>query len=265
MIVKFCRKDHNCLKGSKLLIGNLEKYRTIEDAALRDEGEGTFDFSIELFEGVKVPSAWANLIFGGSIGFGSGTALRVPSSFNAYIDRCDIEYVADDIVSFRYASAKISYKAMNTFVFCTSQVEGDPMQNCPFPEYDDNWRVGINKSDLDSFSARVGNLLLQQLTEKNFTNKLRNLSLSELKRLGINIQHGPVKYVDRYLKITQQKSGQFEEIMQTYLSTAFTKPKEPFSKEREYRFLFSPYVDNQLLEASSDDVLLDINALTSRH
>lgn len=264
MIVKYCHNEHNCLKGSKLLIGNLEKYRSIENEALRDKGEGTFNFDIEFLEGVKVSSAWANLIFGGAIGFGDSPGIRFPGSFNSNIKDCNIEYVSGDTVSFRHASASISYKVLNSFIFCTSMAEDDPMGSCPFPEYDDCWKVGVDKRSLDQFSARVGNLLLQQLTPSNFTGKLDNFSLSELKRISINIQHGPVKYINRSLKITADMANKFDEIMGTYLNVEFTKPAEPFQKEKEYRFVFKTIVDDFLIEASPQDVFLDLNSLSSK-
>lgn len=263
MYVKCCSAQHNALKGAKLLVGNLEKYRDIENHELVDKGEGTFSFAIEFLKGAKIPIAWANFLFQGAMGFGntSGT-IRLPGKFHTYIDKVEVNQVGLDFVEFDYAKVDIIYTAPNTYIFCVSVIEQDPMQSKPFPSYDDFWIVGRNAQDLTQFSNRVGSLLLTQLKGTNIDGGISNLSLAEASRIEINIRHGPVKYVQRNLVFSHETPESFNEVISRYLDVPFCKPSS-FSEEREYRFIFAPIVGNRLLVPRKEDVLLDLHVLTA--
>lgn len=262
MLVKYCNSEHNSMRGSKLLIGNLEKYRKIENDGLRDDGEGQFDFSIEFLEGARISSAWANLIFNGAIGFGDAPSIRLPGKFSAHIENMKIRRVEMDAVSFEYAKAKISYEVLNPFVFCCSDVNDSSMENCPFDFYDDSWTVAGNSGGADNFAVRVANMLMQQITLDNLDIAPNILTLNHLKRIGLNVMHRPVSYIERDLKITPDLAENFDHIMEAHLNIPFCKP-EKYAPEREYRFLFTPVIDGRSIPVKNLDVFLDLNGLTA--
>jgi hypothetical protein len=262
MIVKYCHEEHNCLKGSKLLIGNTYKYRSIENDELRDDGEGTFDFSIEILEGATLPTQWANLIFQGIIAFGNAPPIRFPGRFDAHIESVEIDAVRENDIVFKHAKANIKFSDLNKFVFCTSSVELDPMAERPFQQYNDFWVVGQSQDQLDNFAGRIASALLHQMKFQNLKMQLTDKRVADFKNLVINVEHRKVEYVERNLVINKELIGNFDAIIRTYLSSSFVKTKN-FSREREYRFVFSPIINNQIIEVSNTDVLLDLNLLTA--
>lgn len=260
-IVKYCNSAHNVYKGSKLLIGNLNKYRSIEKAELLDASEGMFDFVIDISEGVSVPNAWANLIFQGSIGFGNvSSSIRLPGQFSTFIESVDIERIGGAETIFRHARAKISYETLNSFIFCCSNIVGEPEQFKPFNIYDDWWEVGNSNSSIDEFAFKVANLILNQAGLASISDNLTQVPIAAIKKLGINVRHGPVNYRPRELIITKDSPVDFAGLIQSYLDVPFCKP-DSFSGEREYRFLFTPVIGNQSLSALDTDLLLDVNSI----
>lgn len=263
MIVKYCNQEHNAHRGAKLLVGNLEKYRDIENAELADSGEGTFQFTIEFLEGAELSAEWANLLFQGAIGFGEvRNAIRVPGGVTVHAEDLRIERVLADRVIFEHAKAQIQYSSPNAFVFCTSMSEGDPLSTCPFRGYDDYWNVGADQASLNQFGSRVGGAILQQAALDYIDVKLTSVRLSDMKNMTLDVRHGPVKYVDRKLVITKDTPQDADHILNTYFDVPFCKPKS-YSPEKEYRFVFTLHDGNRIYPIKKKDLYLDLNLLTS--
>lgn len=85
-VVKFCKAEHDPSVGAKLRIGNLFEYRSIENAELKDQEEGTYEFSIEIDGPVELPLGWANALLPG-FHFGGGEVFRrPPGSIDAKVE-----------------------------------------------------------------------------------------------------------------------------------------------------------------------------------
>lgn len=260
-IIKFCKKEHNVFNGGKLLIGNLEKYRSIENDELVDGGEGTFEFQIEFLDGAVISAEWANLIFQGLIGFGdTGKSVRLPGHVSAHVEELNINHVLGDKVDFKYARAKIQYTYPNAFLFCASMAQNESKEENPFEQYDDSWVVGSDQNTLNAFSARIGRLIIEQALGRHIARSTENLSFAMLKDLGVQIRHGPVQYVDRLLKITEETDQNFDNLIQQYLDVPFCKTKD-YQNEKEYRFMFVPTAVDRLLTVENLDLFLEMHTL----
>lgn len=261
-LIKFCREPHLPRQSNSLLIGNLEKFRDLENKEIEDAGEGTFDFSIEFSKGATIPTAWANLIFQGSFAFGdTSNSIRLPGSISAFAEYLDIEKVSGGEVTFREARATINYSSLNSFLFCCSIGHtSDPMEENPFEGYDSCWQVADSDSSLHDFSQRVASLIHQQVTLENLEGRLDGLQLAKLGQFSVQLRHGPVNYMPRELCITQETEKDFDKLVGTYLNTPFCKPLS-YSSEREYRFLFSITVGDRAISVKNKDLLLELNTL----
>lgn len=263
MIVKYCKPEHNAHSGSRLLVGNLEKYKNIENDELVDSGEGTFKFSIEFLEGAELSTDWANLLFQGQFSFGdTPTNIRFPGRIAVHVEDIRIAYVSADRVVFEHAKAEIEYSAPNALIFCTSISEGDPRTTCPFEGYSDYWRIGADQISLDQFAGRLGSAILQQMCLDSIDSDISNFRISDLKNLNLNVRHDRVKYVDRNLVIEKDTPQDAGKLIETYLDVPFCKPKS-YSPEREYRFVFTLHNGNRIFPVKNKDLFLDLNLLTA--
>lgn len=261
--VKFCESQHNALNGSSILIGNLQKYREIEKAEIVDDGEGGFDFIVDISGGAVVPNSWANLIFQGAIGFGDGEAVRVPGRVSAHIDSLHIEYTGEHETAFEHARAKIRYDCPNAFLFCTSMVAGDPKDENQFSSYDDFWEVAQGQGDQNRFATKLGQMIFATASAAYLESDLSHFSLAELQNMAIDVRHGPVHYVDREFLITKKTDQNFEMMIKKYLDVPFCKPVS-YSKEKEYRFLFTPRLGDQIVPVKNKDLFVEVNVLKQK-
>ena len=263
MIVKYCNQEHNAHNGAKLLIGNLEKYKDIENAELADAGEGTFQFTIEFLEGAELSAEWADWLFQGLFDFtNSHNAIRLPGRVALHTEYLQIKKVLPDRVIFDHAKAQIKYSSPNAFMFCTSMSGGDPLSTCPFKGYDDYWNVGDDQVSLKQFARRIGDAILQQAPLDYIDAMLSDIRLAEMKNMDLDIRYGPVKYVDRDLIITKDTHQDVGQIIRTYLDVPFCKPIS-YSAEKEYRFVFTLNDGNRIFPVKKKDLFLDLNLLTS--
>lgn len=192
------------------------------------------------------------------IGFGSNAeSIRFPGQLSIELDEMKVGLVGADTTFFECVRAHISYQCINHFIFCASQADDDPLDDNPFVEYESCWCVGKNQEGIERFSKILTGLVSAQVKMLNFKWP-GDLAISDLSELSLDVRHGPIKYLDRNLSISNGSASDFEKLIKSYLDAAFTKPKK-YQHEREYRFSITPKTRNHIIPVEKTDLFLEPN------
>ncbi|MBN8293777.1 hypothetical protein JI664_17530 [Rhodobacter sp. NTK016B] len=251
------------MRGSKLLIGSIQKYQDIEDDGLVDSGEGTYSFVVDFPEPIEIPNKWANTLFSGALSFGSSRErFHFPGRFSSTVKDVFIDRVGESFTRLKHARAEVSYQALNALIFCASEVEGDPSASNPFADYDDFWVVARTEEETQKIGIRIAEAILKQIKVSSFVAHINSLTLKELQDVTVNLKHGRVQYLDRRFSFTSRTPQDFDSLMGRYLFVPFSKPPT-YCNEKEYRFLFEVTCRGRILEVKKEDLFLDLNLLTA--
>lgn len=257
-LVKFCKPEHNIHRGSKLRIGTLHEYRTIENPDLRDEAEGKYEFTIDFPEEIELDRRWTNLLFQGSFAFGNTDDVpRFPGEFSTYVEKMThVRSNANSIV-LKDTTIKIHRGISDCLVFCMSLLPN--VEAKLFEKYEDHWTFPAEK--VNTFAMRLGSLIMNQAKLSSFDDSISaSHSPASIKSLTLSLRHREVIYRERHLIITEHNRPTFDEMIEILSNIQFVKPPEPFSKEKEYRFVFE-LQDEQRIFPPKTPMLLTLNPL----
>lgn len=257
-LIKFCKPEHNIHRGAKLQLGTLYGYRSIEDPAIRDEAEGTFEFNIEFPEEIELDRQWCNLLFQGTFAFGQANDIpRFQGGFSTHVERLHMVRQNADSVVLRDTLVKITRNMNNSFIFCMSLM--DDIQKRPFDDYEDNWAFSEHKAN--EFSRRLGGLIFNQAKLNDFDDVISKIhSPATASRLNLNVKHQKVTYRNRNLQINPANKPSFHELVEVLSNIEFLKP-ESFQHENEYRFVFELNDGQSIFTPKSKSLLLTLNPL----
>nr|MBG3150490.1 hypothetical protein [Proteus mirabilis] len=252
-LFKYCDKKYNLMSGSTLRLGALHHFRKIENNSLRDEKEGTFTIQIDFSDGIVLPTKVANLFFQSGIRFGdtSEPPPHFPGSVSMHIDKVEIDHVMSNGVKFKSAKVTIERSGLDSYIFCCSM---NPTKPQSFSKYNDHWKISNDK--IEQFGIKTSQLMLEQLklSDLNFAPN-SNRSLSNF-GFSIQLQHRPIKYIDRVLHITQNKLPSYDDFIDLITNIDFYKPSK-FKDEMEYRYKFIVHDNEQIYIPSKD--FIDLN------
>lgn len=222
---KFCDPKYNIRTGCNTIrLGTLYGYRTIEDEKLRDDGEGTFSYSLEFPDFVAASPEWLSAfeVEGGGIGkFGD---VRVVNG------RMEVK------------SVSLSGSTHNGWIFCMSKSTGKA--GGVTDTHQDKWTIPADK--VMGFANYIGGLLFNDLTYQDLPADLTNrYSVQEIQqRLGMHFDVKDIEYVDRFVLVGREEDLQVSEIESLRNRVAFIKPVK-FKEEQEVRIAFWLTFDNK--------------------
>lgn len=257
-LIKFCKPEHNIHRGAKLQLGTLFGYRSIENAELRDEAEGRYEFTIEFPNEIELDRRWCNLLFQGTFSFGdSDDTPRFPGSHTTYTEKLHVVRQTANGVVIRDTTVRISRSVNNCLIYCMSLLETAGAS--PFLQYKDHWGFPINKAE--QFTHRLGSLIFQQAKLSQFDDAIsENHSPATVQTLVLQGMHRKVIYRDRHLRITEQSRPTLEDLMEILADIPFVKPKR-FAHENEYRFVFELHDGQRFFPPKQQNLLVTAEPL----
>lgn len=217
-LTKFCDQKYNVRTGcNTVMLGTLYGYRTIEDEKLRDDGEGTFSYSLEFPDYIAPSPQWLSTFEVEGGGIGKLTDVRMVDG------RVEVK------------SVSLSGSTHNCWIFCISKSTGKA--GGVTDTHQDKWTIPADK--IMGFGNYIGNLLFDDLTYQDLPADLTNrYSMQEIQqRLGIFFEVKEIEYVDRFVVVGREEDLQVSDIESLRDRVAFIKPIK-FKEEQEVRLAF---------------------------
>ncbi|MGB6231502.1 MAG: hypothetical protein WBF53_15410 [Litorimonas sp.] len=261
-VVKDCKAEHLPQAGRFLRVGTLSGYRKEENEKVRDEGEGTFELTLDFANGCNVSREWLSSVtmglwpgpFGGGSYNGNNngyiTTVETPltlGSLSMVESSADIQAHGEMVrVSGHFT---LSFEGADAFIFCLTEnmEDGSVIDH---PEYNSKW--AIKPPRLLEFGYRMANEINLKLSQREGLAKETigplvgpgfepppRSALGGAVRSGISIFK--VDYRERTIKVKGQSDDVLEAVHKAITQSAFTKPPI-FSSEKEVRFIFRPLV-----------------------
>lgn len=257
LLAKSCQRKYN-IKNGTIKLGTLYEYRSIENEELIDKEEGMLTFHLNFRGRVEVPPDWFTTISGGSFTIGNGDTIRFPGRQSAHFERVQFEEIGSKKVVLRDSTAKFSHEALNSFIFCVSQVR--KTRDCVgiFEGCDDYWYIPEARSHM--FAARLGQILLNHIKQQHQSGSYILPEGTELDSLELKIEYRQVDYIGREIDLYNDCAIPLEDFKRKMLSMAFTKP-ESYASELEYRFNFIVISNGRIIEPIVKSVFLDSTPL----
>lgn len=204
--------------------GTLFDFRTEEDEKLRDEGEGTFSYSIEFPELTKVSTEWLG-------------AFEVESGGSFHIG----EMKFDNGETF-VKNISLSGSCHNCWIYCVSK--STETAGSITDTHQDKWLIPLE--EFQSFANYLGTLLWNEVRYADLPNDITSkFSVQEVhNRLAMTIETREIDYVSRSVLISKEEDLPISEIPRLRDGIAFIKPSS-FQKENEVRIAFWLTFDNR--------------------
>ncbi|WP_152416360.1 hypothetical protein [Pseudomonas sp. PAMC 26793] len=215
---KFCDPKYNIKSGCNTVrLGTLYGYRTIENEKLRDEGEGTFSYSLNFPDYVAPSPQWLS-------------AFEVEGGGVAEIG--DIRIVNGRV---EVKSVSLSGSTHNCWIYCISK--SSESAGSVTDTHEDKWTIAAEK--LAAFANHLGAILWSELTVRDLPDDLTGkYGLQEIQqRLGLFIETRDIEYVDRFVVIGGEEELQVSHVETLRDRVAFIKP-EVFKDEQEVRIAY---------------------------
>lgn len=237
-LAKFCDPKYNIRTGCNTIrLGTLYGYRTIEDEKLRDDGEGTFLYSLEFPDFVAVSPQWLSAfeVEGGGIGK-IGNVRMVDG-------RMEVK------------SFSLSGSTHNCWIFCISK--STESAGSVTDTHQDKWTIPVDK--IMGFGNYIGTLLFNDLTYQDLPSELTSkYSIQEIqRRIGVSVELKEVEYVDRFVVIGREDDLQVSDIESLRDRVAFIKPVA-FKEEQEIRIAFWLTFDNKKISIVDKPKFIDL-------
>lgn len=254
LLAKSCMKRYN-IKHGTIKLGTLHEYRETEIEHIADRKEGYLTFHVKLIGTVQITSKWFNTIAAGGMGIGNEEGIRFPGKTSANFKKIDVVYNDGKLITLRDSEAIIQRKALNSFLFCMSQVRKTGHCADIFPEYDDNWF--IKEMSAHRFGFALGVILKDAIIEGRASGNHLVPKTMPIDDFSVNLQMGLVQYVPREIHVTNASTDKLDAFINNMLNIAFTKPPIPFAKEREFRFNYTIVSGGKIVEPLVKFVVLD--------
>ena len=224
-LAKFCPAEFNIKKGCNTVrFGTLFDYRTEENEKLRDEGEGTFSYSIDFPELTKVSPQWLG-------------------AFELENDgHCEIREMEFSGSEFSVKSISLKGSSHNCWIYCMSK-STESAGNIT-DTHQDKWLLPVEK--LSDFSKYLGAILWEEITAADLPETITSkYSMQEIhRRISLEVECRQIEYGSRSINITKEEDLPVSEISRLRDNVAFMKP-DAFEKENEMRIAFWLLFDNK--------------------
>lgn len=270
-LIKHCPSIYRPAPGRKIRIGTLSQFRTIENAAVRDETEGLYSVELRFDGSFDVNLQWlSDMTFGISpvmMFGGTGSNIWHNLSVTNYYGRSTwgtlhsterVNVISRTTQSIKFTgSIWLHFEQTDAFVFCMSKSEnvGSVILD---DQYDASWTVA--EDQVSAFAERmnqeIGNFFLSGRggisTETIGPITMPPWIIPEMQQGDINYMtgvHGSVTYGDKVIVVSSPDDINRSRV-EDYLERAATIKPSRFSAEQEHRFLFFP-----VLRRSGRDLL----------
>ena len=258
LLAKSCMKPFN-IKHGTVKLGTLHEYRETEIKHIADSEEGYLRFHLKLDGTVQLTPIWFNTIAAGCMRIGHEEGVRFPGRTSAHFKKIDIIHNSENSITLKDSEAVIERQALNSFVFCMSQVR--KTRHCIeiFPEYDDYWF--ITESSAQRFGLAIGKILREAIIAGRTSGNHLMPEQMPIDDFSINLEIGLVQYVPREIHVNNESKYKLDEFINNMASIAFTKPPVPFAKEREFRFNYTIVSRGKIIEPIVKFAILDSTLL----
>lgn len=240
-LAKFCPAEFNIRKGCNTVrLGTLFNYRTEEDEKLRDEGEGTFSYSIEFPVPTRVSPDWISefeVEDGGDFSVG-------------YLEIREEGVLVKDV--------SLSGSSHNCWIYCLSK--STEYAGNITDTHQDKWLLPLDK--LQPFANYLGALLWSDLKCADLPDYIASqFSLQEIhQRLSLKIQVKEVEYIQRVLVIEKEEDLPVDQISLLRDRIPFMKPVK-FAGENEVRIAFWLMFDDKKISIKNNNKILGLRAI----
>ena len=259
LLAKNCFTKDNLKTRKTIKLGTLHEYRKIESAQIVDNGEGKYSFFLKFDGTVEIEKPWFSLMFQGAIGIGDDEHLpRIPGAFSAAIHNLEMVGGNDKIIKVRNSSASIHREALNSFIFCMSQVRKLRDAIGLFPDYDDCWYMTATKAH--DLGVALSTLLRDRVISGRETGNHIVDPHIPLVDLSIHCRHELVSYLGREIHISNSSLFTVDHFIRKIWDMAFVKPPS-FVAEKEYRYSFTIAAGDRILIPTVDNVILNAEQL----
>ena len=241
LLTKFCPPEFNIHKGCNTVrLGTLYDFRAEEDEKLRDEGEGTFSYSVEFPELTKVSLNWIE-------------AFELHGDAEGGISQ--LKMVDDD---FMIKGMSLSGSCHNCWIYCLSK-NAESAGNIS-DTHQDKWVMSSDK--LPAFANYLAQQLWNNLSSADLPASIASsYSLHEiLQRLTIAIDIRNVDYDMRTISIVKEEDLPASEISMIQERIAFIKPKI-FESESEVRIAFWLVFDNKKISIVNNPKIIHLRPI----
>lgn len=268
-LIKFCKPEHNLATGSpSIKIGSLFEYHQGGNGvnSIEDRREGKYNFRLKSGLGASFSSDWLFEMSNGNIDISeNGPIFRNPAGFNVPGRVGHEAYLVEarpfvDVLGRSRVSGEVSlnYEAQNLYIFCMTF--GVDTTKTPFPEYKAAWSLPLSCADEIARGLMQGTFVA-----------LNNISASyypfndpgAMKRLRIGCFHSRIKYEGRTLTVDDEDAWPKSRLERILLDTPITKSPS-YGHEVEYRFVFIPDLDGEIVELPVPHLLIDASFLLKR-
>lgn len=236
-LIKSCRAEHNIFNNSRLLIGNLDAYRTSEDIDIADNFEARFDLSINFPTPTKVSSFWLSTILNGAMSVSERMHPPIGVDYTAG-GGFSIE-LSNQIYSIIQGRIDFRYNLSNCYIFCMSDIS--IFDHSISSGYNSFWT--IDEKNIERFGQQCANQI-----KKNFRlsdiNRSRPpiINNSHLDKIKVRWTVKPVEYISgTFINISDENQLPIDRFFSILEETPFRKRIE-YSPECEVRFVFRPYI-----------------------
>lgn len=242
-LAKFCPPEFNILKGCNTIrLGTLFDFRNEENEKLRDDGEGTFSYSIDFPRLTKVSSDWLE-------------AFNIDGEGNVDIGHMEIRsdgYYVKNIT--------LSGSSHNCWIYCISK--SIKSAGNISDTHQENWQIPSEK--LQELSAYIASLLFDSLTVSDLPDYIQErYGIKEImQRLSLKTEIREIDYNVRSRLINKEEDISIPEIYEIKDSVAFMKPKS-FEPEQEVRIAFWLCFDNQKISIVNKPKILNLRPIDS--
>lgn len=238
---KFCPPEFNIRNGCNTIrFGTLFDFRTEENEKLRDEGEGTFSYSVEFPELTKVSHEWIG-------------AFEVEDNGSFHIGEMEIRNG-----DFFVKNMILTGSSHNCWVYCISkstEVAGNITDT-----HQDKWLISQDKLQL--FANYLGGLLWSEVNLSDLPDHITSkFSMQEiLQRLSLSVEVKEIDYNHRSVTISREEDLPASQISALKDSIAFIKPKM-FEKESEIRIAFWLIFDNKKISIQNKPKIVGLRPI----
>lgn len=256
-LFKSCKSKYNIENGCKTLrVGTLYGYRKEENPDIRDEGEGSYHFMLDIQKAASVSLDVAETFTSGMIGFGAKNARHFRGSFSGRMNLMHIIKADSKQVTFGRSNILIERNSPNQYVFCMSLTNGAPP--VVSGEYDSYWAIA--EESAEKFAIGAAQALLEAVKER--PSSVVGLEGKNLDSIFILYRHDTVKYLARHIMVSDFAGHTVDNFVEKMDNMAFTKP-EKFSHEIEYRFSFEVTNGVNFYPPAEDSISLNVQFIES--
>jgi len=242
-LAKFCPPEFNIKKGCNTIrLGTLYDYREEENEKLRDEGEGTFEYSVKFPKLTEVSIDWIS-------------AFEIEGESRAKIDR--LEFNDGKI---KTTGMSLSGSTHNCWVYCISK--NTKSAGNITDTHDDSWTIPLDK--LNTFAHYVCSILAENIKSEDIPDHInKKYSLAEIQqKLSVTFEIREIDYTNRSIEINSEEEFPISDILKTKDSVAFIKPSI-FKYEEEVRIAFWLVFEGNKISIENKTKILNLRPIDS--